>query len=200
VAKVLLKVIGSGASSILDGLEDLKKFRTYLLESCAAIYNVLSKSENTICSEFWYDVPRGTCVGNIRCEDVQNLTFSDGSFDIVITQDVFEYVPDPESGFREIWRVLKTGGYHIFTVPYSRSLVKSVTRATRKEDSISHILPPVYHGINDNPNVLVFTDFGLDLPQLLEAIGFEIETYEDEHPDYAGGYNIVFICRKKRAS
>ena len=200
VAKVLLRVTGSSASHLWDSLTDLKKLRIYLLESCGAIYNVLSKSENSICSEFWYDVPRGTCVGNIRCEDVQNLTFPDESFDIVIAQDVFEHVPDPERGFREIWRVLKTGGYHILTAPYSRSLVKSVTRATIKESSISHILPPVYHGINGNPNVLVFTDFGLDLPQMLASIGFEIETFEDEHPNYNGGYNIVFICRKKSAS
>lgn len=222
VAKVLLRTIGSAASSLSDGLGDLRKFRIYLLESYGAIYNVLSESENLVCSEFWYDVPVGTTKGNVRCEDVQNLTFPDESFDMVITQDVFEHVPEPERGFREIRRVLKTGGYHILTVPFNRSLVKSVTRATMKENSISHILPPVYHGISGNPmesifgkagavneticrrlgfnNVLVFTDFGLDLTQMLAAIGFEIETYEDELSNYAGGYNIVFICRKKRAS
>jgi len=87
-----------------------------LLESYGAIYNVLSESPNLICSEFWYDVLRGTLVGNVRCEDVQNLTLLDESFGIVITQDVFEHIAEPERGLREIWRVLKTGG--IIFSPY----------------------------------------------------------------------------------
>jgi len=200
MAKVLLRTIGSAASSLSDGLEDLKKLRIYLPESSGAIYNVLSESANLICSEFWYDVPVGTTKGNVRCEDVQNLTLPDETFDIVITQDMFEHVAEPERGLSEIWRVLKTGGYHIFTVPFHDSLAKSVRRATIKKNGISHLLPPVYHGISGNSNVLVFTDFGLDLIPTLEEIGFEVKTFEDNHPDYAGGYNIVFICRKKRVS
>jgi hypothetical protein len=35
-------------------------------------------------------------------------------------------------------------------------------------------------------NVFVFTNFGLDLTQMLAAIGFDIETYEDEFSNYAG--------------
>jgi SAM-dependent methyltransferase len=103
-------------SSFSDSLGDLRKFRIYLLESYGAIYNVLSESPNLICSEFWYDVLRGTLVGNVRCEDVQNLTLLDESFGIVITQDVFEHIAEPERGLREIWRVLKTGG--IIFSPY----------------------------------------------------------------------------------
>lgn len=109
----------------------MRKFKIYLLESYGTIYNILSETPNLIYSEFWYDVPRGTTVGNIRCEDVQGLTFLDERLDdVVVTQDVVEHVAEPERGLRGIWRVLKTGGYHIFTVPFNRSLVKLVIRAT----------------------------------------------------------------------
>lgn len=57
---------------------------------------------------------------NTRCESLEALTFPDRSFDLVITQDVMEHIPDPDRAFQEIARVLKPGGAHIFTVPLVR--------------------------------------------------------------------------------
>lgn len=200
VAKVLLNAIGSNVSSLSDGLEHLKKLRIYLLESYGAIYSVLSKSANLVCSEFWDTIPRGTVVGNVRCEDVQDLTFPDDSFDVVIAEDIFEHIPNPNKGFEEIYRVLKRPGYFIFTVPFAKSLTTSRRRAMVKDNRIHHILPPMYHGDRlRQDGIIVFTDFGLDLAPTLEEIGFAVETFEDLHPEYAGGYNIVFLCSKKHA-
>ena len=53
----------------------------------------------------------------IRSENLEAMTFLDSSFDVVITQDVFEHVFDVQAAFREIARVLKPGGLHVFTVP-----------------------------------------------------------------------------------
>ena len=53
----------------------------------------------------------------MRCENLESLTFSDGSIDLFVTQDVMEHVFDSGSAFREIARVLSPGGAHIFTVP-----------------------------------------------------------------------------------
>jgi SAM-dependent methyltransferase len=197
LARVLLKVIGSGATCLSEATSDLQNLKIYLLESSGPVHAALSGSRNFVCSEYWDDVPRGETKDNARCEDVQSLTFADATFDIVISQDVFQRVPDPEAGFREVHRVLKPGGYHVFTVPFNRHLAQSVTRARIEGRKTIHMLPAVYHGDALRfGGCLVFTDFGHDLIEMLEKIGFEVETYEDEHPEYINGYNIVFACRK----
>jgi 2-polyprenyl-3-methyl-5-hydroxy-6-metoxy-1,4-benzoquinol methylase len=57
------------------------------------------------------------------------LTFADGTFDLIITQDVFEHVMQPAETFREIARVLKPGGAHIFTMPWYPNLQQTLQRA-----------------------------------------------------------------------
>ncbi|MBI5119110.1 class I SAM-dependent methyltransferase [Candidatus Poribacteria bacterium] len=46
----------------------------------------------------------------LKVADVQSLEFPDNSFDMVVTSCVFCSVTDPVQGFREINRVLKSGG------------------------------------------------------------------------------------------
>ena len=46
--------------------------------------------------------------------DSQDLPFSDNSFDCVICQFGFMFLPDKQKGFNEAWRVLKPGGQFIF--------------------------------------------------------------------------------------
>lgn len=46
----------------------------------------------------------------VRHEDLTKLSFADSSFDWVVTQDVFEHIPDYPTAFRECNRVLAPGG------------------------------------------------------------------------------------------
>lgn len=46
--------------------------------------------------------------------DSQYLPFPDNSFDCVICQFGFMFLPDKQKGFNEAWRVLKPGGQFIF--------------------------------------------------------------------------------------
>jgi SAM-dependent methyltransferase len=155
-------------------------------------------SSNLVRSEFWDDVPVGMSVDGVLCEDVRSLTFGDDRFDIVISQDIFEHVPGPEEGFKEIYRVLKPGGHHVFTVPFSRNLEKSLVRAIVADGLTHNLLPATYHGDRlRSGGILVYTDFGKDLITTLERIGFEVEIFEDNRPEYTGGYNVVFSCVKQ---
>lgn len=52
----------------------------------------------------------------INKEDVQNLSFKDNSFDIVICQEVLEHVPNPIKAISELKRVAKK--QLIISVPY----------------------------------------------------------------------------------
>ena len=59
----------------------------------------------------------GSIVDGFRSEDLTRLTYSDASFDLVLTSETLEHVPDLEAALREIRRVLVPGGRHIFTIP-----------------------------------------------------------------------------------
>jgi 2-polyprenyl-3-methyl-5-hydroxy-6-metoxy-1,4-benzoquinol methylase len=52
------------------------------------------------------------------------MTFGTEQFDLFITQDVMEHVFRPRLAVKEIMRVLKTGGAHIFTAPKHKGYAK----------------------------------------------------------------------------
>jgi SAM-dependent methyltransferase len=47
--------------------------------------------------------------------DGQNLTFEDATFDLVISLNVLEHVPNPAKYLQECYRVLRSGGYGYFS-------------------------------------------------------------------------------------
>lgn len=118
---------------------------------------------NYVATHFFPDVPFGESRGEFRCENLESQTFEDCSFDLVVTQDVFEHVLHPDRAFREISRTLKPGGAHVFTVPWYY-WQKTLVRAQEKEGRIEHLLPPEYHG---NPiseaGSLVIREWGHDM-------------------------------------
>jgi SAM-dependent methyltransferase len=50
--------------------------------------------------------------------DIQDLPLPDASEEAIICVSVLEHVPDPFASFREMYRVLKTGGYCLIYVPF----------------------------------------------------------------------------------
>lgn len=55
--------------------------------------------------------------------DVQALPFEDESFDLVVSLETLEHVPDPDRGLAELVRVTKRGGRLVVTTPNYLSLV-----------------------------------------------------------------------------
>ncbi len=110
----------------------------------------------------------------IRNEDLNQLSFSDGAFDVVITQDVFEHVPDYRKTFSESARVLKHGGALVFTIPFFYDLSQTRIRATMDaQGNVQHIHPPEFHGNPvSNDGSLCFQNFGWDVLDALQAAGF----------------------------
>lgn len=128
---------------------------------------------NLTASEYFEDVPPGGRRDGVLCQDIQRLTFADGSFDVCTSTEVFEHVADDALGFREIRRVLRLGGMFVFTVPLTRSPA-TIERAAVRNGRLEHILPPVYHGdrLRGRGSVLVYRDYGLDITDRLRASGF----------------------------
>lgn len=138
----------------------------------------------------------GDMVKGLRHEDAMALSFADASLDIVLSNDVFEHVPDPWVALTECYRVLRPGGTLLFTVPFDPSAPMSLLRARLDSGEVLHMLPPVYHG---NPvseeGSLVFTDFGCDLLDRLRKHGFSTahaEFYLDPLYGHLGEPQIVF--------
>lgn len=100
-----------------------------------------------------------------RCEDLERQTFPDASFDLVVSQDVFEHVLDPAAGFREVARTLRPGGMHIFTTPLVNKDRPSEVWASRAPDgAVVHHHEPEYHGNPiDRNGSLVTMHWGYDI-------------------------------------
>jgi SAM-dependent methyltransferase len=119
-------------------------------------------------SHFWPDIPRGAERGGVRCEDLGQLTYPNDEFDVVVSQDVFEHLPDPAAAAAEVARVLAPGGTHVFTVPILPR--PTVIRAAQEADgSIHHLLEPHYHGNPaDASGALVFREWGPDIVDFVQ--------------------------------
>ncbi|MGA2186050.1 MAG: class I SAM-dependent methyltransferase [Bryobacteraceae bacterium] len=152
-------------------------------------------------SNYFEGVPLGSREDGMLCENLESLTFPDSAFDVFITQDVLEHVFNPALAVREIARVLKPNGVHVFTTPKYKHLLQSRQRARLlKDGSVEHLLPEEYHGnpIGDGRS-LVAWDYGADLDDLLGAwSGYLVSDYvlRDHARGIAGEYLDVFVMRK----
>ena len=146
--------------------------------------------------------PSGAVIGGIRHEDVQAMSFADASLDLIVSNDVFEHVPDPWRGLRECHRVLRPGGELLMSIPFDPALSESEVRATLGASGIEHLKPPMYHG---NPvsadGSLVFTDFGWDVLERLQDAGFaqaSVDCFLAPHYGHVGDGQLVFRATKER--
>ena len=119
-----------------------------------------------VASHYYAGVAPGKIVNGIRCENLEYLSFGDESFDLHLTQDVFEHLFDPAAACREIARTLRPGGAHIFTTPLVRKNEPTRFCASLAPDgTVVHLVePPEYHG---NPisaeGSLVTVHWGYDI-------------------------------------
>ncbi|WP_188131049.1 class I SAM-dependent methyltransferase [Paraburkholderia panacisoli] len=157
--------------------------------------------ENYSSSQFLPGVALGTVVDGVRCESIEDLTFEDESIDIFVTQDVLEHVFHPGRAVREIMRVLKPGGAHIFTAPKHKGMLKSVRRAHLREDgTVEYILKPEYHGnpVGDGRALVTF-DYGYDFEDLLSEWSqrpVQVFHTKDHSKGIDAEFNEVFVIRK----
>jgi SAM-dependent methyltransferase len=148
-------------------------------------------------SEYFDDVPAGEWRDGIQCQDVQNLTYANGSFDICSSTEVFEHVPDDRQGFSEVSRVLKPGGYFVFTVPL-HDAESTLERAALVDGQLLHLQPPVYHGdrMRGFRGVLCYRDYGRDIISRLLDSGFaEVSAVEPPPDRWWGLGSRVLVAR-----
>ena len=122
-------------------------------------------------TQFYPQHPAGKMINGYRNENLEAQTFDDESFDIVITQDVFEHIYDPESAFREIARTLRPGGAHVFGVPLVNKFMPSEVWAVRENDGSPRFLhEEEFHGNPvDSQGSPVTMHWGYDIVDYIKA-------------------------------
>ena len=129
-------------------------------------------------SHYFANHPKGTQVEGFRNEDLENLTYEDERFDLVITQDVFEHLYHPYKAFAEIARTLKKGGAHIFTVPLVNKHEPSVLWAEPQPDGKPRFLftPEWHHNPLDPEGSAVTMHWGYDIVAHIQGAAPQLKT------------------------
>lgn len=106
--------------------------------------------------------------------DLQDIQFPAASFDMFISGDVFEHIPDLNKALAEIVRILKPGGVIVSSFPFGPDRERAVVKASLDASGgIIHHMPPEYHGNPVEPEAgsLVFTLPGWDILEQLKSLG-----------------------------
>lgn len=149
--------------------------RIYLTEAATPFYRfVKERFPVTVGSEFYTDTPFGTeNAAGIRSEDLTALTFASGAFDVLMSFEVLEHVPDYRAALGECARVLGAGGTMLLTAPFIGADQTLVRASVGADGSIVHHEPPDYHGDPINAEgILCYYWFGWSLLDDLKAAGF----------------------------
>ncbi len=177
VARCIVDTFAARGVRRFRDLAEVQGLRVYSLSAGDVFARVWGNRPHIVYSEYWEDCASGQRRNGILCEDVQRLSFEDESFDLVVSQDVFEHVPDWRRGLEEVRRVLRAGGYHIFTVPVD-PIAKTSPRFERRGEELVPIAPREMHGDPLQGTIVTYTTFGRDLLDYLRETGWEAELRE----------------------
>ena len=138
---------------------------------------------------------------NIYNVDLQAMQFEDETFDIILSSEVMEHVKDLRRANSEIYRCLKPGGAHIFTVPFYDPPFFTRTMIDTSSSQELYLEPPQLHGDDHlTGGIPAYRIFGQDILEGLAKFGFEAKSVRVE----AGANGIFdgqyFIARRPAAN
>jgi hypothetical protein len=176
----------------------------YITEQVTALYNfLLVKNPGVIGSEFLgASIPRGSFdKKGVRNEDLTKLTFENDTFDVVLSFDCLEHMPDFVSGIKEVSRVVKPGGRLMWSVPFRTDLEFNLQRASLDpKGRIIHHEQPEYHGDPiSSEGCLCFTHFGWEMLEQVKNAGFKKAyalAYWSDIFGYLGVEQFLFVAEK----
>ncbi|WP_246517185.1 glycosyltransferase [Clostridium aciditolerans] len=98
--------------------------------------------------------------------DITNIQFEDKYFDFIICNHVLEHIPDDLKAMKELFRVLKKGGYAVLQTPYSPEINESFENKNINNDE----LRKKFYGQSDHVRI-----YGKDLFERIKMAGFKLE-------------------------
>lgn len=160
--------------------EAASNLAVYNTQCSGTLHHVLSILRYYQCSEYYGPQSKyGEVVDGVRNEDLQRLTFPDDKFDIVVSSEVFEHIPDPYKAHRQVLRILKQGACHVFSVPFIPHNLEDMNVASLDKDGkIVWTSEPMFHPDPIRKDgVPVFNIFGIQMLSKLCEMGFEVSYF-----------------------
>jgi predicted SAM-dependent methyltransferase len=127
--------------------------------------------------------------------DLHHTPFKDNEFDVIFCNHVLEHVEDDRQCMRELYRIMKPGGWGIFQVPQdtNRERTYEDKSIVTEEEREKHFWQ------KDHVRL-----YGLDYPERLKEAGFSVETVDytkELSPELVDRYRLpagekLYICRK----
>ena len=161
------------------------RWKVYIAEANSVLSDFLKrklKPKLFVCSEYFGPAHQsGEIVNGILHEDLLCTSFADDTFDLVISAEVLEHVPDALAAEKELMRILKPGGIYCFTVPFLPAAEHDQILADVDEHGkVRHFAEPQFHGdpLRPQEGILVYRIFSFnDLKQRFEAMGHEFKSH-----------------------
>ena len=195
-ASTIVSIFGNDQVNTLEALSKQSTFKElaiYEPQINSPFVKYFSKFKKYARSWYWEDVPIGSFKDGIKCQKLSKLSYSNDLFDLVISSDIMDLCREPLQAFKEIWRVMKPGGYYIFTIPALKPMSeKTVFRVDTSDKKDSFLQPPIYR-----KEFLVYTVFGNDFLDQVANIGFEVKTFSPLIDDHEVGKQMTFVVKKK---
>jgi SAM-dependent methyltransferase len=125
-------------------------------------------------SEYASDAAMRRALFPIPAIDILDTGFDDQCFDIVLSNDVLEHVPDLDRALQETARILRPEGRLIATFPFADRAETTQRRAVLEDGQVRHLATPEYHGNPMDPEggSLVFQLPGWDILRRARRVGF----------------------------
>lgn len=153
-------------NQILDKRTDLRVLEFAPLPGS---YMYDRKTGSYIISHYFENEKFGKIDDDFYNEDIQNTTFSNESFDLIIHEDILEHINDPFQALCDNLRILSDNGMIVFTCPVSNdnSLTKQRVSISESGDLVCYEKPTSHGNPVDADGSLVFWDYGYDFEALL---------------------------------
>ncbi len=103
--------------------------------------------------------------------DITNIQVKEEKFDFIICNHVLEHIPNDLKAMKELYRVLRKGGYAVLQTQYSPEIYKSFEDKNINTDELRNKL----YGQSDHVRV-----YGLDFFERLKNVGFSLDIIKND--------------------
>jgi SAM-dependent methyltransferase len=129
--------------------------------------------------------------------DITNTGLIDNQFDVILCYHVLEHIPDDRKAMRELFRILKPGGWAILQSPIDMTLEKTL-------EGLPAFSPDEKTKVYGHPDHV--RKYGMDYSKRLEEAGFKVSVddyvkkldKETVRKYCLKRYENIYLCRKEK--